>query len=127
MSGVEFSLSEQVALTPMPPGMEKELVQVQEILRRAYKKIDKLDLIYRSPVIAACFLEQTKIAIDSVIEPVKGTKAYENTAYAISKVLRSIINQHMSWDQFLDYCEKADEIDHLLEIANKLDGVKSGV
>lgn len=118
---MSFTLKEQMAATPVHPSMERELAQVQGILSKAYKKINKLDLKCRSPVVAACFLEQVQLAIASVLEPARGTPAYDNIAYAVSKVLRNSIRQYMDWHQFLDYCERADGIDKLLELANEND------
>lgn len=108
--------------------MEKELGQVTHILDKAYDKIDKLDLRCKSSVLTACYLEQMQRAMASVLDQfpkAENPERYENTLFAISKVVKNSIEQYIPWQDFLRHCATVDVLDKYLQFANNLEEAKS--
>jgi len=104
--------------------MERELQQVSDILREAYKKIEELDLQCRNSVLAACYLEQMQLVLGITLGGFakrKYSRRHENAVFSVCKILKNSINQYIPWKQFLYYCDQADRIDAFLEFANKLE------
>jgi hypothetical protein len=115
---------EELQEQEVPAVMEKELVQVSDILKEAYTRIEKLDLKCRNAVVAACYLEQVQLVLAHTLggySKTKHSKRQENAMFAICKVLKNSIKQYIPWKQFLYYCDQDDKIEAFLEFANKLE------
>jgi hypothetical protein len=117
---------EELQEQEIPAVMEKELVQVSDILKEAYTKIEGLDLKCRNAVVAACYLEQVQLVLAHTLGGYSSkakhyTKRQESAMFAICKVMKNSIKQYIPWKQFLYYCDQDDKIEAFLEFANKLE------